>query len=218
VSDDSLFREVDEEVRQEQYKKLWERYGNLLVGLALLVIVGVAGYEGWRYWQKKQSEAAGDSFFAAAGLVANGKSEDALKAFEAVTNTGFVELAKLREAAVLAGEGKAEEAVKIYDAIAADAGLSQSLRDLSRIRAAAVLADKAAFADIETRLKDLTAAGNPWRHVAREMMAAVQFRLKDYKGADTQVQAILADPETPPALRQRASTMAQLLAPMVSAQ
>ena len=218
MSDDSLFREVDEEVRQEQYKKLWERYGNLLVGLALLVIVGVAGYEGWRYWQKKQSEAAGDSFFAAAGLVANGKSEDALKAFEAVTNTGFVELAKLREAAVLAGEGKAEEAVKIYDAIAADAGLSQSLRDLSRIRAAAVLADKAAFADIETRLKDLTAAGNPWRHVAREMMAAVQFRLKDYKGADTQVQAILADPETPPALRQRASTMAQLLAPMVSAQ
>ena len=218
MSDDSLFREVDEEVRQEQYKKLWERYGNLLVGLALLVIVGVAGYEGWRYWQKKQSEAAGDSFFAAAGLVANGKSEDALKAFEAVTNTGFVELAKLREAAVLAGEGKAEEAVKIYDAIAADAGLSQSLRDLSRMRAAAVLADKAAFADIETRLKDLTAAGNPWRHVAREMMAAVQFRLKDYKGADTQVQAILADPETPPALRQRASTMAQLLAPMVSAQ
>ena len=218
MSDDSLFREVDEEVRQEQYKKLWERYGNLLVGLALLVIVGVAGYEGWRYWQKKQSEAAGDSFFAAAGLVANGKSEDALKAFEAVTNTGFVELAKLREAAVLAGEGKAEEAVKMYDAIAADAGLSQSLRDLSRMRAAAVLADKAAFADIETRLKDLTAAGNPWRHVAREMMAAVQFRLKDYKGADTQVQAILADPETPPALRQRASTMAQLLAPMVSAQ
>ena len=218
MSDDSLFREVDEEVRQEQYKKLWDRYGNLLVGLALLVIVGVAGYEGWRFWQKKQSEAAGDSFFAAAGLVANGKSEDALKAFEAVTNTGFVELAKLREAAVLAGEGKAEEAVKIYDAIAADAGLSQSLRDLSRIRAAAVLADKAAFADIETRLKDLTAAGNPWRHVAREMMAAVQFRLKDYKGADTQVQAILADPETPPALRQRASTMAQLLAPMVSAQ
>lgn len=218
MSDDSLFREVDEEVRQEQYKKLWERYGNLLVGLALLVIVGVAGYEGWRYWQKKQSEAAGDSFFAAAGLVASGKSEDALKAFEAVTDTGFVQLAKLREAAMLAGEGKAEEAVKIYDAIAADAGLSQSLRDLSRIRAAAVLADKASFADIETRLKDLTAAGNPWRHVAREMMAAVQFRLKDYKGADTQVQAILADPETPPALRQRASTMAQLLAPMVTAQ
>ncbi len=218
MSDESLFREVDEEVRQEQFKKLWKRYGNLLVALALLVIVGVAGYEGWRYWQKKQSEAAGDSFFAAAGLAAEGKAEEALKGFEAIGNTGFVELGKLREAALLAGEGKAEEAVKIYDAIAANASLSPSLRDLSRIRAAAVLADKSAFADIETRLKDLSAAGNPWRHVAREIMAAVQFRLKDYKGADVQVQAILADPETPPALRQRASTIAQLLAPMVTAQ
>ncbi len=218
MSDDSLFREVDEEVRQEQFKKLWARYGNLVIGLALLVIVGVAGYEGWRYWQQKQSEAAGDSFFAAAGLAAEGKTEDALKGFEAISKTGFVELAKLREAAALAAEGKAEDAVKIYDAIAADAAQSQSLRDLSRVRAAAVLADKAAFADIETRLKDLSAASSPWRHVAREIMAAVQFRLKDYKGADAQVQAILSDPETPPAARQRANAMAQLLAPVVTAQ
>lgn len=217
MSDESLFREVDEEVRQEQYKKLWRRYGNLLVGLALLVIVGVAGYEGWRYWQQKQSEAAGDSFFAAAGLAASGEADEALKAFEAIGTTGFVALAQLREAAVLAGEGKTDEAVKIYDAIAADAKLGNSLRDLSRIRAAAVLADKAAFADIEARLKDLSQAGNPWRHVSREIMAAVQFRLKDYEGANLQVQAILADPETPAALRQRAGVMAQLLAPMVAA-
>ncbi len=218
MSDESLFREVDEEVRQEQYKKLWARYGNLIIGLALLVIIGVAGYEGWRFWQQKQSEAAGDSFFAAAGLAADGKAEEALTAFDAVSKTGFVELAKLREAAVLSGEGKAAEALKIYDAIASDARLSASLRDLSRVRAAAVMADTAAFADIEARLKDLSVAGNPWRHVAREIMAAVQFRLKDYKGADIQVQAILADPETPPALRQRAATMAQLLAPVVTAQ
>lgn len=218
MSDESLFREVDEEVRQEQYKKLWKRYGSFIIALALLVIAGVAGYEGWRFWQQKQSEAAGDSFFTAAGLAAEGKADEALKGFEAVANTGFVELSKLREAAVLAGQGKSEDAVRIYDTIAADAKLSQSLRDLSRIRAAAVMADKASFADIEARLKDLSAAGNPWRHVAREIMAAVQFRLKDYKGADTQVQAILADPQTPPALRQRASVMAQLLAPMVTAQ
>ena len=218
MSDESLFREVDEEVRQEQYKKLWKRYGNFIMALALMVIAGVAGYEGWRFWQQKQSESAGDSFFAAAGLAAEGKADEALKGFEAIANTGFVELSKLREAAVLAGQGKPEDAVRIYDTIAADAKLSQSLRDLSRVRAAAVLADKASFADIEARLKDLSAAGNPWRHAAREIMAAVQFRLKDYKGADTQVQAILADPQTPPALRQRANVMAQLLAPMVTAQ
>ena len=68
MSDESLFREVDEEVRQEQFKKLWARFGNLVIGVCLLVILGVGGYQGWHYWQKKQSQAAGDAYFSAAEL------------------------------------------------------------------------------------------------------------------------------------------------------
>ena len=218
MSDESLFREVDEEVRQEQFKKLWARYGKAVIGLAVLVILGVAGMEGWKYWQLKQSEAAGDKFFAAAQLATDGKVADAVKDFEAIDTTGFAHLGRLRAAAQLATEGKAEDAVKLYDALAADTKVDATLRDLSRIRAAAVLADTASFTDIEARLKDFTGADSPWRHIAREIMASVQFRAKDYKGADQQVQAILADPAAPGPLRQRAETMAQLLAPMVTAQ
>lgn len=218
MSDESLFREVDEEVRQEQFKKLWARYGNLVIGVAVLVILGVAGMEGWKYWQLKQSEAAGDKFFAAAQLATDGKAADAIKDFEAIEATGFADLGRLRAAAQLAADGKAEDAVKLYDGIAADTKVDQTLRDLSRIRAAAVLADTAAFADIEARLKDFVAADSPWRHIARELLASVQFRAKDYKGADKQVQEILADAATPMPLRQRAETMAQILAPLVTSQ
>ena len=38
VSD--IFHEVDEEVRREQLKKLWDRYGIYLIALAVLVVVG----------------------------------------------------------------------------------------------------------------------------------------------------------------------------------
>ena len=218
MSDESLFREVDEEVRQEQFKKLWARYGNVVIGLAALVIIGVAGMEGWKYLQLKESQAAGDKFFAAAQLAASGKAADAVKDFEAIDKTGFADLGRLRAAAQLTADGKAEDAVKLYDALAADTKVDATLRDLSRIRAAAVLANTAAFADIEARLKDFTAADSPWRHIAREILASVQFRLKDYTGANTQVMAILADQATPPPLRQRAETMAQILQPMVTSQ
>jgi hypothetical protein len=217
LSDESLFREVDEEVRQEQFKKLWARYGNLVIGVCLVVIVGVGGWQGWQYWQKKQAEAAGDSFFAAAELVTAGKPEEALKQFESVSHPGFAALAQLREAALLVSQGKAADGVKIYDDVAASGNVDPALRDLARVRAAAALADSASFADVETRLKPFDVEGNPWRHVAREMMASVQWRLKDYAGADKQVQAILGDPETPASLRQRAQTMAQLLQPLVAA-
>ena len=218
MSDESLFREVDEEVRQEQFKKLWARYGNAVIGLGLLIILGVAGMEGWKYWQLKQSETAGDGFFAAVQQAGDGKAADAIKQFESIDKTGFADLGRMRAAAALAVEGKAADAVKLYDQIAADTGVDQTLRDVARIRAAAVLADTASFADIEARLKDFTTPDSPWRHMSREILASVEYRLKDYTGANKQVQAILGDPATPGPIRQRAETMAQLLLPMVTAQ
>ena len=218
MSDDSLFREVDEEVRQEQFKKLWARYGKFVIGLAILVILGVAGVEGWRYWQNKQSETAGDAFFSASKLAASGKAADAVKQFGSIDKTGFADLGRMRAAAAVAAEGKIDEAVKLYDAVAADATVDATMRDLARVRAAAALANSASFADIETRLKDFVGPDSPWRHVAREILASVQYRLKDYAGADKQVQAILADPATPAPVRQRALIMSQLLQPMVTSQ
>ena len=34
-----IFREVDEDLRREQYKKLWERFGSYVIGLAVLIVV-----------------------------------------------------------------------------------------------------------------------------------------------------------------------------------
>ena len=178
----------------------------------------MAGVQGWRYWQLKQSEAAGDSFFAAVQLASGGKAADAVKQFETIDKTGFADLGRLRAAAELVTEGKLDEGVKLYDGIAADTGVDQTLRDLARVRAAAALADTAGSADIEARLKDFLTPDSAWRHMAREIMAAAQYRLKNYSGADKQVQEILADPMTPAPLRQRANMMAELLQPMVTAQ
>ena len=46
VSD--IFDEVDEEVRREQFKKLWDRYGTLFVALAVLIVVAVGGWRGYQ--------------------------------------------------------------------------------------------------------------------------------------------------------------------------
>src|SRR5262249_60272378 len=59
---DSFLREVDEAVRQERYKKLWDQYGVYALGLAALIVAGVAAYKGWAYWQERQAQAAGAKF------------------------------------------------------------------------------------------------------------------------------------------------------------
>ena len=75
MSDESLFREVDEEVRQEQYKKIWKQYGNYFTAMAVLVVVLVAGFKGWQYWQLSQSEKAARVFADAVTKLEEAKTE-----------------------------------------------------------------------------------------------------------------------------------------------
>src|SRR5258705_10124794 len=56
VSD--IFTEVDEEVRREQLKKLWERYGNYVVAAVILVIAAVGAWGGRGYWGSPENAAA----------------------------------------------------------------------------------------------------------------------------------------------------------------
>ena len=214
MSEESLFREVDEEVRQEQFKKLWDRYGNAVLALCFVVVAGVAGFKGWQYWQVKQSETAALTFFEAAKL-AGTKPDDALKQFEAISHPGYGLLAKLREAGVLAGQGKTEDAVKIYDAVAADGNADPALRDLATIRAGYVLTETLNPDELTARVGGFDQPGNPWRHAAREIIGIAAWRTGAYGLANQTMNTILADAETPGALRQRAQTISQLLIPLL---
>jgi hypothetical protein len=215
VSDESLFREVDEEVRQEQLKKLWDRYGNYIVALCAGVVIAVASLKGWQYWELKQAETAAAAYGDAVALIGEDKRPDADTALKAVNHAGFARLAKLRLAANLAVEGKIDEAVALYDGIAADTGADQSLRDLARIRAGYLLADKLGPADLIGRLGALDNDQSQWRGAAREIFALAAYRTGDYSMADRYANAIIADSDVPLSLRQRAKVMVDVLTPLL---
>jgi len=54
VSD--IIREVDEELRRENFEKLWRKYGSYALGLAALIVLGVAGYYKWQDYTAHQRE------------------------------------------------------------------------------------------------------------------------------------------------------------------
>lgn len=215
MTDESLIREVDEEVRADEYKKLWSRYGNVFVGMALLVVLAVGGYEGWKYYQKSQSEAAALVYFDAAKKATDGKSDDALAAFAAVKAPGFGQLARLQEAAVLADKGETDQAVATYDAVAADKSVDAALAELAQIRAGYLLVDTQTPDQLLARLGKFDKEGEIWRHHAREIFGLSAWRSGDFIMADRYMNAIYADPETPDDMRQRAQVMVQILAPLL---
>ena len=48
MADDSFIREVNEELRKEQAKAVWNRFGPLMIGIAILVVLATAAYVGYR--------------------------------------------------------------------------------------------------------------------------------------------------------------------------
>jgi len=211
-----LFDEVDEEVRREQLKKLWDKYSIVFIALMVLVVAGVGGWRGYQYLEGKKAAEAGAAFEKAAELSDQDKHADAEKAFTelaAKAPSGYRILARLRAAAEMA-PGDAKAAAKMYDDIASDRSVGAEQQALAKIRAAGLMLDSAGFADMQQRLESSTAAGSTFRHTAREMLALSAWRNGDMTAARKWLDAIAEDGETPPGLRSRAEALQALLPPV----
>lgn len=209
-----IFHEVDEEVRRERLKQLWDRYSILIVAAAVLIVGGIAGWRGYEYWVSQKAAAAGAAFESAVTLSEQGKHAEAEAAFAKIgadAPAGYRVLARFRAAAEL-GQVKPDDAVKAYDALAADSSLGLTWQDLAATRAGLLLVDTAPLADMQRRLQPLTEANRPFRHTARELLALSAWRGKDRAAAQRYIDMIVADAETPPGTRARIDVLAGLLA------
>ena len=95
----------------------------------------------------------------------------------------------------------------------AKSDVEPAIRDLARIRAAYLLTDTASPADLAKRVETLNVAGNPWRNLAREIVALASYRTRDFIAADRLMNEILVDPEATETQRRRAQLLISLLAP-----
>jgi hypothetical protein len=216
LSDDSLFREVDEEFRRDQALRLWKQWGNYVVAVALAVIIGVAGYQGWNYWQTYRADTAGTAYHQAMSHHEQDRTDQAQTIFADLASDGhqgYASLARLQLAGILAEGGEVEDAVAAYDAVADDGSAAREFRDLARVRAGYLLAESASPDDLQERLATLERADSPWRNAVREIVASAHYRTGNLMEADRLMNEILADPEAPQSMRQRAQMMVQLLEP-----
>jgi hypothetical protein len=210
-----IFDEVQEEVRREQLKKLWERYQTLIVAVAFMIVAGVGGWRGYVYWEGKKAQEAGAQFEAAAALAEQKKSAEAEAAFQKLAAEGpqgYRTLAKFRAAAEI-GSRDTAAAVKLYDDIAADRNVGPAEQDLAALRAASLLVDTASYADIKARLEPLAGPNRTYRHSARELLAVSAWRNKDLTAARQWIDMINTDAVSPQTLRSRMEALQGLLPP-----
>lgn len=213
-----IFREVDEDLRREQFVRLWKRHGGIIVAAVLAIVLVTAGTVAWQRWQHSTAQAETAELFTALEQVEGDGGEgsgvaaavDTLAALAADAGAGRDVVARFYEAALLAQEGDRDAAVRIYEAIAADAG--PVYRDLAVLLGVLNQVGEGDPADLRARLAPLTGEESPWRHSARELDALLALRAGDRDAAADLFARLAEDATAPQGVRSRATELAAVYA------
>lgn len=203
---DSLLREVDEELRRERMEKLWQRYGHLFMGAALMIPVAVFGYQWLEARRLTAANEAGAKLEAAMLLSEQDKIEDALKAFDDIAKSGpkgYASLAKLHVAGAQAKTGKEAEALATYEALANEAGIDPLLKNFAQLQAASLRMGQADFTEMQNRLTPLTGDASPFKISAREMLGFAAYKAGNTDEARKLLEPLLIDPAATRAIQDR---------------
>lgn len=211
---DNFIREVDEEYRREQLTRFWTRWGK--VAIAALV-VALAAFGGWLYWQHRQHEAAGvegERYQAAIDQLVAGNGAQAaptLAELAASKNDGYRVNAIFTQADLLLQKNDLKGAAAKFASVAADTSVDETFRNLALIRQTAAEFETLKPEVVVDRMRPLAVPGSPWLGSAGEMMAVAQLRLGQRAAAGQLFGQIARDRDVPETLRQRAVQMAGVL-------
>lgn len=214
ASDEAFLREVDDAVRAGDLAHFWKTYGRWLL---LVVVLGLAAFGGWIYWQNQQAAAAekqGEKFIIAVeklqgGSVASAKSD--LLAMTKAEQPGYRAMAQILLANITAAEGNGKKAIADYAKVAKDESLPQPFRDLAILRQTTMEFDTLPPQQVIDRLKPLAKPGAPWFGTAGEMTALAYMKMGKDNLAGPIFAQIAKQEDLPQTLRARAQQMAGAL-------
>ncbi len=209
-----IFHEIQEDLRRERMRKLWDRYGIVLIAAVVLAIAGAAAWSGYTYWRQQQAITTSVALDEAGALSAAGKYAEAEAAFQEIARTGpagYRAIALFRAAEAAAKRDPAA-GVSAFDATAADSRLPALARDMARLRAGLMVLDTSDLAAVKQRVGDLAAGTGPLRNPAREVLALAQMKAGDLAAANKTATEITEDAEATGGIRSRAELIRRLTA------
>lgn len=195
-----FFTELEEDIREERIALLWKKYGNYVIGLALLIVIGTVGYTLRKYYKEKWQISDSVAFSKAVRLMNTGKKEEALKAFQELSKErgGYSTLSQLYEASLISNPSE------LYSKISKKHKNDPAFSTLPKVLLAARFLNNS---EVMASLEPLTIATNPWAPLSLELLALSALRKGDTTLAAQRYAQMLYERSSTPSEQRRASLM-----------
>ena len=207
-------REVDEALRQDELRTLWQRYGRVAIVALVVVLIALAGLLFWQHRQTTTAEATGEQFDAALDALAASQPDKANAQLTQVvesSSTGYRAMARFTQADLLLQKNDLAGAAGVFKAIAEDTSLEQPFRDLALIRQTSAEYDTLQPQAVVGRLSGLANENSAYFGSAGEMVAVAYLKMNRRDEAGRLFAALARSATVPQSIRQRAIQMAGVL-------
>ncbi len=153
--------DLQEQEQLDALKAFWNKYGNLVTWVLVLVLGAFAAWNAWNYWQREQGVKAGGMFEELERAAIAGDADKAGRIFADLKgnfpSTAFAQQGGLMAARVQFEKGQADNA-KASLTWVADNAIEEEIRTIARLRLAGLQAEAKQY---DEALKTLAAANAP---------------------------------------------------------
>lgn len=217
---DEFLEEVENDIRQEKLMAAWKRYGKVITGAAVSVLVLVGAYSLWQNYEYGKRIRLAEKFSGVQELIIQGQIPQALTVLDSLTkesNKTYATLSNFLKAGILAQDGEGDntqKAIQAYQALSADTSLDKTWHDLaSTLVVSFSLSEKTPnYDDLLVKIDPIAVKTNPWYHLALELKGVILHQKGDIPAAADIFSTLARDAQTPEGISMRSQLMSQVLA------
>ena len=209
---EEFIREVDEELQEEKYAKIWRKIGPYVISLAIGIVLFTSGVVFWNNYTEDKKQKLGDDFTAAVELIKEEDFDTALIALERITDKasdGYVTIAKMKKASILIQKKQILEGLEIYEDLEKTA-FDQSFKDMSTILFVLNAIDHKPSDILLDKIERLT-ENSSWKYSALELKGFILLNDKKFAESKKTFNTIIEMGNAPATLASRARDMVDFL-------
>ena len=211
--DDLFINEINEGLKQDQMKKLWDKYGVYVIIFIATILTATVSFESFKAWQAKKSQEVSNAFATSLNLYKQGQTEKSISILKSISDGSskiYGDIAELQTANILLDQGKNEEAFKILQFITENANNTQ-IGNIAAIKLASYKIDTAPFDEVNAILAPISKSNSPWTVIANELIAMLHIRENNLEEAQKIYMEILSMPNLSDTTKSRAQDMLSII-------
>ena len=204
-------REVDENLRRDQMRDFFKKYGSWLIAGVVLFLVASGGFIWWNQHKVEQAGTQVEELAKVYKDIGGGSMAQAPQQLDQLANSDSDAVkasALFARAALALQQSDSKRATEIFKSIAGDTGMPEPYRNAALIRQTALEFDRLPPQDVITRLQVLAKPGEPWFGSAGEMTALAMIKQGKRQEAGQLYAAIAKDNTVTEPIRARAVQVA----------